>query len=300
LTESDIPIIAARWLHFLSLAIVFGASLFSFYAVPRALAPCVSFQRTTDRVIKLCAYIALVSGVLWVAASIVLMADDPAQLLDAQTLADFFFGTSFGPIWITRIVLLAALAGIASALRRGRLAATRRGVIATIAALTLASQAWLGHAAMANGGELGIELGCYIVHVLAAGAWIGSLVPLAFLSAEEPASKAYARILYRFSAVAMGLVAAILVTGIANSAFRLDAPQALLATRYGYTILVKVCLFLVMLAIAAVNRWHLLPHVSDDGSHALRALRRNILAEQFLAALVLLVAAILGVLPPQI
>jgi putative copper resistance protein D len=306
LTEGDVPIVVARWLHFGSLAIAFGASLFSFYAVPGELRGRFSFEKATDRIVRLCAYLALASGILWMLSSIAEMADDPALLLDTSTLSDFFFETSFGPVWMLRLIVLAALAGLASGARRGRLAATRRGLVAVLAAAALASQAWLGHAAMASGGELGRELASYIVHVLAAGAWIGSLVPLTCLSDArglDDASatlRAYSAILRRFSAVAVGLVLAILLTGVTNTAFRLASAQDLVATRYGHVVLVKACLFLAMLAIAAINRWRLLPRVECEGARAVRALRVNILAEQGLAALVLAAAAILGILPPQL
>jgi putative copper resistance protein D len=306
LTLSDAPIILSRWLHFLSLAIVLGASLFWLYAVPTK--PCARscFERPSDRIIGACAWLALLSGLCWLASSIALMSGSYSELYDRETLAGFFFETSFGPVWTARLFLLAALALLASLLPRGTHATARHSLIALIAAATFASQAWLGHAAMARDNVLGIELICYIAHVLAVGAWIGGLVPLFLLSvdradeAETLRRNAYPTILMRFSHFGMALVLVILVTGIANTVFRLRSLQDLMTVDYGHAILARIALFLLMLGLAALNRWRLLPALKRHAAEAIRALRHNIAIEQSLGALVLLFAAILGILPPRL
>jgi putative copper resistance protein D len=302
---SDAPIVISRWLHFLSLAIVFGASLFWLYAVPARLPAGLGFERRADRIIRLFAFLALLTGVGWLASSIVQVSGGVSQLFDRETLSDFFLETSFGPVWTARLLLLAALLGFALALPYGRRKMAKRSLIALTAAVAFASQAWLGHAAMARGNGLSVELACYMAHVPAAGAWIGGLVPLALLSfdkglGEEPLrAKLFATLLTRFSHLGMALVLVILVSGIANSVFRLRALSDLLTLDYGHTILAKVFLFLLMLALAAMNRWRLLPAIKSRPEAAIRALRRSVLGEQMLGAVVLLLAAILGILPPR-
>jgi putative copper resistance protein D len=305
LTASDVPLVLARWLHFLSLAVALGASLFSFYAAPRRPVASCAYQGVTDRIARLCAHLALASGILWVTVSIAEIGDGIGGVLDPDTLSGFFLETAFGPAWIVKLALLVGLAALAAVGGQGGFAALRRGLLVLLSAGALASQAWLGHAAMASGGRFGVELVCYIVHVLAAAAWIGALVPLAVLSsartpheAGPDALSAYSGILQRFSDVGVGLVLAILVTGIANATFRLDSLAALTTTEYGYTLLAKAVLFALMLSVAATNRWLILPNVPQSGTRAIAALRRTILAEQALAALVLLAAAILGILAP--
>ena len=97
----------------------------------------------------------------------------------------------------------------------------------------------------------------------------------------------------------MALVSLILVSGIANSAFRQRFAHDLVATTYGWTILAKALLFALMLIAAASNRWRLMPRLDARGRDAIGAIRRNILIEQLLAALVLGAAAILGTLAPR-
>ena len=233
------------------------------------------------------------------------MSGSYSELYDRETLSGFFFETSFGPVWAARLLLLALLASLSSLLPRGRHATARHSLIALIGATVFASQASLGHTAMAKGNVLGVELVSYIAHVLAVGAWIGGLVPLFLLSsspdgeAEASQSRTYAQILMRFSHLGMRLVLVILVSGVANTIFRVRSLQDLLTLDYGHTILAKIALFLLMLGFAAVNRWRLLPAIERQSLSVIRALRRNITIEQGLGALVLPLAAILGILPPR-
>ncbi|MFI5012656.1 MAG: copper homeostasis membrane protein CopD [Hyphomicrobiales bacterium] len=303
--EIDVPLILARWLHFASLMIVFGASLFHLCALPTRLRD-VSLRApaATHRIVGAAGYLALGSGLGWAARSLVVMAGGLSSLFDWDTLAGFFIGTSFGPIWLVRIALLVLIL-LAAAMPMDKAGKVRHALLACLAGGALSSQAWLGHAAMASGARLALELASYITHVLAAGAWIGGLVPLAELLAGRGLGRdgsgisGYRAILLRFSNLGMNLVLLILATGLANGAFRLRSAHDLLAADYGYAILAKGLLFSLMLIVAAVNRWRLMPRIEGETEPALDDLRRNILVELALAVLVLGVAAILGTLPPR-
>jgi len=77
----------------------------------------------------------------------------------------------------------------------------------------------------------------------------------------------------------------------------------LTATDYGHLLLVKIALFLVMLALATVNRLWLTPALAVDAGakpehNALRQLRRNVVTEIVAGAAILAVVAVLGVTPP--
>jgi copper resistance protein D len=306
--EIDTALIVARWLHFLSLMVVFGASLFPFYAVParfRASRPAWLVGR--ERVVRIATFLALASALAWVGRSLVTMVGGIEGAFDRDTLGGFFFETGFGPIWLVRLVLLLLMALLAAAAPRGRGWRLRAALLAILGAAALASQAWIGHAAMASGTELWAELACYMLHVLAAGAWIGGLVPLGLWLAARRRTGDSApalldadhAVLLRFSNMATLLVSLILASGIANSAFRLGAARDLFAGLYGWTILAKGFLFALMLIAAAFNRWRLMPRIEARGTEAVAAISRNILLEEALAALVLAAAAMLGTLPPQ-
>ena len=70
-----------------------------------------------------------------------------------------------------------------------------------------------------------------------------------------------------------------------------------MTTDYGRLVLLKIGLFAAMVAIAAVNRFHLTPRLPAAG--ALRALQRNSLAETGLGLCVLLFVGALGTLAPS-
>ncbi|SED44899.1 putative copper resistance protein D [Rhizobiales bacterium GAS188] len=297
--EIDVPLVAARWLHFLSLMVVFGASLFPLYAVPARLgATSLPGLARTGRAVRLAAYLALASVLAWVCRSLVIMVGDIDGVFDRDTLSGFFLETSFGPVWLARLFLLLVMAILATSRSEGRGRAT---LLAGLGAGALASQAWIGHAAMASGTELSAELACYMVHVLTAGAWIGGLVPLGLWLAARPRADLATdhAVLLRFSNAAVIFVLLILASGIANSIFRLGSARDLAMTAYGWTILAKGLLFAMMLIAAAFNRWRLMPRMDKRGIEAIAAIRRNILVEEVLAGLVLAAAALLGTLPPQ-
>ena len=306
--EIDVPLVMTRWLHFVSLMVAFGASFFPLYAVPEGVdQKSLPGLASTGRIVRLAAYLGLASGLAWVGLSLVGMVGDIAGVFDRDTLSAFFLETSFGPVWIARLVLLLCLALVAWGLSDKGSSTGKTALIAVIGAGALASQASIGHAAMASGTELSAELISYMLHVLAAGAWIGGLVPLGLVLADTGRIEAEPRrdlrveeaLLARFSNVGIILVLVILATGIANSAFRLGSAQDLTMSIYGRLILVKALVFALMLVAAAFNRWRLMPRLERCGDQAIAAIRRNILAEQVLGALVLAAAAWLGTLAPQ-
>jgi copper resistance protein D len=301
--EIDVPLLVARWAHFLSLMMVCGASLFPLYALrARPKGESLRAFTATQRLIALAACLALVSAVAWVASSLATMVGGFGDILDGDALAAFFFETSFGPIWLLRLAMLVALVFVAARAPR-----RRTSLCAFLSCAVLASQAWLGHAAMRTGTELLVELSSYMAHVLAAGAWIGGLFGLASLLASQGSRPGDAQpsecreALRSFSNVGLFAVSLIFVSGIANSVFRLKFLSDLFSTPYGFVILAKASLFGLMLITAAVNRWRLVPRLESGAREEapLLALRRNILIEQGLGVVVLGLAALLGSMAPR-
>ena len=74
----------------------------------------------------------------------------------------------------------------------------------------------------------------------------------------------------RFSLLGTISVVALLASGVVNSWMLLGSPRDLMTTDYGRLLLLKIGLFAAMLAIAAVNRFHLTPRL--PAAVALRAL----------------------------
>ncbi|MEA2759832.1 MAG: copper resistance protein [Methylobacteriaceae bacterium] len=288
---------AARWIHFASVMLLFGASLFTFYALPaQTISP---EPRRARGVLRVAALLAFVSGLAWAAASLVNITGEIDSLSDRETLAAFLFDTGFGKVWALRLLLLMAtllVAFIAGAGLCARNFAT--ALIALLTALLLISQAWIGHPAASTGGERNAIILGYALHVLGAGAWLGGLLPLWLIVRVRNAHDRSIDIaLRRFSAVGMFAIAIILVGGLINLWARWNSLDALLASAWGKVLVAKLLGFIALVTIAIVNRFVLMPRLPMQGSPRAR-LMCNVLAEQAGGLAILAAAAILGILPP--
>nr|WP_304608835.1 CopD family protein [Glycomyces amatae] len=140
-----------------------------------------------------------------------------------------------------------------------------------------------------------------LVHLLAGAVWVGGLAGLLVLlraaHAERPAVDAAtaARVVARFSSWAGATVAALGASGLVMALVIHRSWSGLLGSDHGVALLAKLDLVAVALALAAWNRYLLVPAVRrSPGERAgLRRLRRVLLAE---AAAVALAAAVTGAL----
>ena len=295
------PLIFVRAVHFAATVLTSGTVAFMVLVAGPA-APVMKtagFAALRRRLVMLI-WIALAVAILSGAAWLVLLASD----ILGTSIADVCLhggawpvitDTRFGVVWSVRLVL---------ALLLGLLVlwpATRNLQLAAAAAL-IALPALVGHAGATPGTPGDFHLVSDMVHLLAAGAWLGSLPALVLLltqayRAAQPAWNNFATIAtHRFSILGMFSVGGLLATGIVNSWNLLGGPRDLVATDYGRLVALKIALFASMVAIATVNRFYLTPRLPKRT--ALRALRRNSVAEICLGLCVLLFVGMLGTLPP--
>jgi len=272
--------VALRAVSYAATMLLFGASLFRVYAP-------VQIQRATSvRTLRGAAAAALLSGGLWlVIHTAVVSGESIAQVLASDTIGVAVRDTVFGRIAALRLVLLGLFCVMPSS---GRADIVR----VALAGCAIASMAWSGHAVGTPGN---VHVLADMVHLLAAGAWVGGLIPFACVLARETSAEV-ATMTERFSRLGIGCVAALLVTGFVNAWFLVGRLDALLATPYGRLLSVKLALFALMLALAADNRVRLtsrLPEVS-----AARRIARNAAVEAALGLAVVLVVAVLGVTVP--
>jgi putative copper resistance protein D len=101
-------------------------------------------------------------------------------------------------------------------------------------------------------------------------------------------------------------VATLITSGLVNSWFMIGSVSSLPKTLYGQILLGKLALFAAMLALAAANRFWLVPQLVETraGSGApavwLGRLRYHVLGEQFLGLMVLLAVSVLGTMRPAL
>ncbi|CAL60752.1 putative copper resistance D transmembrane protein (Copper resistance D) (CopD-like) [Herminiimonas arsenicoxydans] len=226
--------------------------------------------------------------------------------LTAHIIGMVITGTDMGIAWLVR---MAGLLICALIILVGKWQNKRFVPLAIISAVSFATFAWSGHAAMHEGIVKAGHLMSDITHLLAAGAWVGALFSLVTLATFNPHSTPNAlEVLSKtssgFAKLGTVIVGALVVTGLANYLL-IAGPSlnVLTSTQYGLLLVIKLGLFMGMLAIAAANRYLLSPKVEiairlDNGVEACRLLRVSLITETSLALLVVACVAWLGVLSP--
>ncbi len=231
----------------------------------------------------------LIAMVVWLALEASDMSGEAiAAALSDGTLATVLAQTRFGHLWIARAALLAGIyVVLAWRCRLTHVAAT----IAAGAALALT-------AASGHGGAGGLfQLAADMLHLLAAGAWLGGLLPFAWTMAARHGAQAHTEAM-RFSLLGTVCIGILLTTGSINGWFLVGNITALIGTDYGHLLLVKIALFVAMVAIAAINRFRLTPLIRANPVAAPEALQRNALIETALGLAIVTIVAVLGTLPP--
>jgi putative copper resistance protein D len=288
-------LILSRFLHYLSVLSLFGTALYPLYAFRGE--PSKAWLAPSRALIAPVCAVALASAVGWLLATVGLMAGGWEQLADAAVWRAVLNGTLFGPLWLVRLFLLAVALAAVLLLSPGRRMFV---IVAILGALSLASLALTGHTQEGDSARRWIQVPADAVHLLAAGAWIGGLLPLVFSVVEslQPfPSENIADGLRRFSGVAGTSVAILIASGVINAWFLVGSWRALVASTYGNVLDIKLAFFLLMLVLAALNRFVLTPRIeSGSPANALTALRRSILTEQLLAALAIGCVSVLGTL----
>lgn len=140
------------------------------------------------------------------------------------------------------------------------------------------------------------------LHVLAAGAWIGTLaalvttaVPILFRDGLERGGHDTARLLQRFSPLALVAAATLATAGTISAVLHFHDAGELLTTGYGRVLLLKLLMVLLVLLTGWYNWKRARPAL--PAHTAVRAVRRGALLELLFAAAALVVTAILVALP---
>jgi copper resistance protein D len=306
----DLGLVVARLLHYAAVTTLAGVSFFPLYAY--AATEPKELSRRRQAVLLSAAFAAMFSGLLWFVCSLASMSGTWAGVTDHEVLSTVLNETTFGSVWMARMLLAVIVVSVTAVRPFWTAIAGRDLITACLAAVLLASLAGTGHAQIEEGWMNVIHVASDAAHLLAAGAWLGGLVPLGFILLDysigvgEPIVDVD-RILLRFSSVGYVAVATLIVSGLVNSWFLVGSVSSLLKTWYGQILLGKLAFFAAMLALAAANRFWLVPRMiepragaSGEPSVWLGRLRYHVLGEQFLGLMVLLAVSVLGTMRPAL
>ena len=302
----EILLVGLRFVQYMAVMILFGSSLFPYYALTGKgsnRACNTDIAAFVQRVALYASLAALFSAVGWLGCEAVLMSGDANGYREGATIWAVLSDTEFGGIWRWRLLLLLLLP-IFLGWRLLRHRAPLLWPVLVSGVLLVASLAGVGHGAMGLGFSAWAHLGNQAVHLLAAAVWVGGLLSLfhtiRYIRDAALGIDLQRHALERFSLVGFVAVLLIVASGLLNTWFLVGSFDALLHTTYGQVLMVKVACFLFMVALALFNRLFVMPQLAGagDGEASLQLLLRSVAVEQIFAILVVASVSLLGTLAP--
>lgn len=242
--------------------------------------------------------------------------------LNIDLLHGYLLETRTGSIWCLRLFLafFAAILLTPTHLRIVRTPRTRetnRQLIAVLLGLAVGANELLTISLISHGAATPFATPVTVaidwLHLLATAIWIGGLVGLAItipmIARRTIAGPILLRaVVSRFSAMALGTVGVLVLTGLYSAWVHVGSLEALRSTDYGHAVLVKLALVLGLLLLGAFNLLWVRPRLARTGDTAqgnpathpvIRHFRRSLGGEVLLGGAVLLVVAILTGLAPS-
>lgn len=301
-TSNYIPksdMIFLRWLLFSSLALYIGGIIFNLFV----------YQARQDEVFQ--SIRSWSKKVIWLSLLgmfISLLLNLPLQTkIDAgvswseafnvDLLTETLKQTSFGFMWVIQMACIVGLSITTYfASRNKSFYSYKNGALCILFFIALLiTKSLTSHAAVSTHKIMAVSMD--FLHLLAASIWIGTLFYLVFLlpkrrkTAMDPIEKdSYWHIINRFSFLAIGATALILLTGIYGSLLYVPTFYSLFHTYYGKALIGKVLLFLMMLILGGF-------HYMKSKKRGNKDLTRTITVEFGIGLVVMMVAAILTNLP---
>jgi copper resistance protein D len=241
-----------------------------------AVLPALDEPRHRGELIRSAAGPVAVAAVVWLLAEAVRLtlsaaqaADVPLARLRLHTVVEFSttVGGRAALLSLTAAALVCLLALVPAR------TAGHRITLAASAAIGLCARAVTGHA-----GESVVAAAAIVVHILAAALWCGLLMAIAMTVSHRGQ---WARVLPRFSGLALVCVAVLLAAGSTGALVTVPSVGALLVTGYGRLLLAKIVVAAALVVLGWFNRTRWLPaargHRMDAGQSRRRAQREVVL-----------------------
>jgi copper transport protein len=321
-----------RWFQYLSMMTLFGG--FAFYLT--VLAPVLRQVPTSagtarDKAAKFSErrtlLLSWMSVILIFLTSVIALMQQASAVFDKpltealslSLLNQVLTKTGFGGAWFLQIIATAAFPVLLVLLNfrtkrqknEGGNALWWIGLVAGL--VLLVAPSWTGHAAAAKDFRLAIVTDW--LHIVAGGIWVGGLFHLGLTAlpalsrlGSQVRTPVLGQLIRRFTRIAIPSVALLVLAGLYNTWVHVESFQAFWFTAYGRTLLIKLVLVGIMLALGGLNNFHFGKHAARltqtgvGGSEAnmkiARGFKRSVLVEAVIGVAVLLVTAILVFLTP--
>ncbi|HEY2454870.1 MAG TPA: copper homeostasis membrane protein CopD [Scandinavium sp.] len=282
--------VGVRCLHFVAVMLAFGCALYgAWWATPQLRR--LMMQRFLP-VLRAALLLNAISATLILMLQGGLMGNGWQDVLQPDVWLAVI-GTRFGSVWLWQILLTWVALAIAC-LKPHRMASLV--LILCIAQFLL--MAGVGHAAMREGLSGVLQRINHAIHLLCAGAWFGGLLPFLYclrLTKGQWRTSAI-NTMMRYSRYGHLAVAGVVLSGIANA--WLIQGQLLTGSAYGSLLLVKCALVALMIVIALVNRYVLVPRMATDRQRTQTLFLRTTQAEMMLGVLVIAAVSLFATWEP--
>ncbi len=186
--------------------------------------------------------------------------------IDKDLLLEYLSSTRHGSAILLRIQLIILLLGIvilACQITNIWWRFFTGAIYLPISLALLATFSWTSHATTMGGA---IPMIADLVHFSAAAFWGGSLFYFALLPLWQNKTPASVQALKNLSYLGLGSVAALFTTGIYAGALHINSSEILIGSLYGRVLILKIMFVLIIVAVAGVNRFYLMPRLihKDD------------------------------------
>jgi copper resistance protein D len=205
----------------------------------------------------------------------------PIARLGVHTAVDFALHTMAG-----RSGLFSAVAAglVCLAVAAAPRSAAMNVAVTGLAAAGVAARPLTGHLSESALGGVAVA-----AHTLAAALWCGALAAL-LLTVEHRGQ--WARVLPRFSQLALVCVTTLLVGGVLGAAVTIASPSQLYATGYGRLLSAKILVTVVLVVLAYRNRTMWLPAARSHRATAVVSRSRSLFELAIMAVALTLAAAL--------
>ena len=297
------PLIAVRDIHFGSSVIVAGIVFFDLFIASPALrkadlrlgATVAIFRSRTAAALWISLALSIISGFAWLCLLAARIVDKPVgDVIADGTIWIVLSQTQFGFAWELRFLFGALLIACLLIWRTKNAGASiwQEALAALLAGAYLGSLAFAGHGEEGLGLERNIHLAADFLHLIAAGLWLGGLIPLACcsyiyaVSVRKLGSRSRVTLPAAFPISASWLSERSADQRNNQCLVLIGGMQSLIDTSYGRLLLLKITLFAAMVCLAGINRQYLLPRLFGNnggldsvGSRTVQWLVRSALVE---------------------
>ncbi|HEY4173539.1 MAG TPA: CopD family protein, partial [Rhodopila sp.] len=259
-----------RGLHLAATLSLLGTVGFLLWMLPPGPTVPVALHRWLTRLWWISGLIALLAGAAWfvLQSAAIAGAGTMSDAIDALPVVALH--TRYGNTMLLRLGLVSVAALLA--VPPGRWA---RYPALSLTVVALGLQGMIGHAGATEGAIGDGLVFSESLHLLAAGIWLGALVPL-WLGLLALSPELASEMCNRFTPIGLGCVLVLAGTGFAQGFELIGSVPALLGTPYGHFAVLKIALFVVALMLAVLNRLWLSDRVAADVAGARRHLRMSI------------------------